>query len=284
MARMLTGIVVVVGLVATLTASARVQKSKITAANSRERVIAVIGDSVSVGVGTGYFPKVAYPNNSWITGSNPLVVSHIQRLQDAGLPVRSHNFAESGATIMEPEEPRGDIVPKSLAQQAQRVVEVAPDFITILMGGNDVCSWPVDDDVHTQEFLATITDTLDHLVANTSGKIMMLAIPDMVRLAEIQLDGGCLGCRKMWARWCPRMNDHSNLSQLRERVAEVNARLDEFSRSHPGRIYFFHWVNQVELLLEDISMDMLHPSIKGQRKIAEHTWQSANGFYEPLGR
>ncbi|HEY5629376.1 MAG TPA: SGNH/GDSL hydrolase family protein, partial [Candidatus Limnocylindrales bacterium] len=92
--------------------------------------IASTGDSITRGYNTGTFPYSDNPSASWSTGTNSTVVSHYTRLLALNSAIAGHvyNDAKSGAKMAD------------LNGQMTTVVGQKPDYVTVLMGANDVCT------------------------------------------------------------------------------------------------------------------------------------------------
>src|SRR3954471_1342124 len=90
--------------------------------------MASTGDSITRAYNTGS----AFTDNpaaSWSTGTNSTVVSHYSRLLALNSAISGHAFndAKSGARMVD------------LGGQLTTVAGRSVDYVTILMGGNDVC-------------------------------------------------------------------------------------------------------------------------------------------------
>ena len=92
--------------------------------------IASTGDSLTRAAGTGFLPWTDNPAGSWSTGTDAFVNSHYLRLLALNPKIRgkSYNDARSGAKMAE------------LATQMDKVIAQRADYVTVEMGGNDVCA------------------------------------------------------------------------------------------------------------------------------------------------
>lgn len=141
------------------------------------RVMAALGDSITrayntSGPGCPSGPGLDCPQNSWATGTNPLVNSFRERL-DAMHPgsIVAYNDAVSGARAVH------------LLGQAQVAASQNPDFVLIEIGANDACaSTPTP----TATFRSQVRAALETLVAaNPKVYIQLMSIPDINQLHAI---------------------------------------------------------------------------------------------------
>ena len=90
--------------------------------------IAAVGDSITQAASSGGSLGTDYPQNSWSTGTNATVNSHYLRLLalNSAISGRNYNRSVSGAKMAD------------LNGQMQNVVALQPDYLTVLIGGNDL--------------------------------------------------------------------------------------------------------------------------------------------------
>ena len=90
--------------------------------------IASTGDSITRAFNDCWFPYVDCPSASWTTGTSSY--SHYRRIQGANPAItgRSYNQAVSGADMAD------------LYGQVQGAIGRRAEYVTILMGANDVCA------------------------------------------------------------------------------------------------------------------------------------------------
>ena len=92
--------------------------------------MAAIGDSITQAASTGGSLGADAPQNSWSTGTSTTVNSHYLRLLAAGAPItgKNYNRSVSGAKAVD------------MVAQMGTVVTLQPDYLTVLIGGNDLCT------------------------------------------------------------------------------------------------------------------------------------------------
>src|SRR5215208_994843 len=136
--------------------------------------IASTGDSITRAFNTCSFPFVDCPQNSWSTGTN--VNSHYRRILAANPAIlgRTYNDAKTGARM------------SGLLAQVQTAVSQKAEYVTVLMGANDVCT--------SSESTMTPVDTLRSQLRNAlttlsaslpNSRVYVVSIPDVYHLWEI---------------------------------------------------------------------------------------------------
>jgi lysophospholipase L1-like esterase len=115
--------------------------------------MAAIGDSITQAVDVCCFFG-NWPGHSWSTGNAPLdgIASHYERIRARNPAIRGHrwNNAASGAQMAD------------APGQARTTVGQGAQYVTILMGANDLCGWD-GTLTPTATFRAQFAETLDIL-------------------------------------------------------------------------------------------------------------------------
>lgn len=235
------------------------------------------------------------PELSWAggTGADRLVTSHYWRLYDKlgsslNGPIASLNLAKDGA------------VSADLPAQAQALVDAATDgldYVTILIGANDVCHNPTPDvEVDTTKLADNVSAAIRTLVArNAAVKIVLVPIPrvtDLPTLAASKIGQSNVTFQQFWDRIAePAYDQHlcdplllSTTTQARRDVAaagiqHANQKLkDVVAPLFPSNVKYAAAAETAALTLDDVSqVDAFHPSVKGQNRISEIAWGA--GWY-----
>src|SRR5690349_13088318 len=94
-----------------------------------EATLAAVGDSYTVALRSGRpcTPDAVCPANSWSTGTNAAIDSHLARVRRLEPGATGSNFAVSGKKL-------GEMEP-----QADRAVDAGARYVTLLGGLNDAC-------------------------------------------------------------------------------------------------------------------------------------------------
>jgi len=246
-----------------------------SAAEAETFTIGAVGDSISAG-----FNADRLLNNrdlSWTTGdsSTRRVNSHYFRLRELhpDLTIRGINEAIAGS------------VAADLVGQTQRLMRNQVDYVTIMIGANDVCTWEEADYVEKMRVFQNhvVFAVQSILTANANTRIVLVQIPDVYRIWEL---GSTRSCQTKWNLFgmCKPLLGESRSAADREafraRWRAANNTLANIAAMFPDRVLFDDSLGATPFEWEHVSrLDCFHPSIAGQNLISELTWQ--NGlFYE----
>jgi lysophospholipase L1-like esterase len=243
--------------------------------NSRESIrIAALGDSITTGFNAD--GVLDQRHLSWSTGGDlrRRVKSHVFWIKEfyPGIQIKAMNLARAGATMVE------------LRQQAEHLIKNGgADYITILMGANDLCGMTQENflqrlETARQDIEAAISMLLQ---SNSATKVLVSAIPNMLRLYEI---GKERGCQSTWQTLgiCPNLLGADRTPDDRwafhEHWLAFNNMLQESTDRFSDSVVFSDDVIDVLFERSSISwIDCFHPSILGQNVISEVTWNQ--GFF-----
>jgi lysophospholipase L1-like esterase len=243
------------------------------ASASYPRTMAATGDSITMAYNTGWWPYVDNAAGSWSTGTDARVVSHRQRIQAASPQgsIVAHNNARSGAKMAD------------LGRQMQAAVTQKAQYVTVLMGANDVCTSSEAAMTSVVDFSAQFTAAMETITTGVpSVTVYVVSIPDVYRLWEVYQDSWL--ARTVWstAGICQSMlanagsmeqADVDRRARVRQRNAEFNAVLDSVCATYRQCHFDGHAVFNFAFVRSDVSTrDYFHPSLGGQAKLAEVTW------------
>jgi lysophospholipase L1-like esterase len=235
--------------------------------------MAAVGDSITQAASTGGSLGVDYPQNSWATGTSSTVNSHYLRLLALGAPISgaNHNLSVSGAKMA------------GLTAQMQNAVGVQPDYLTVLIGGNDLCTDTVADMTPVDTFRAQFAAAMATIAQGSPDTyVYVVSIPDVYQLWSLFHDS-------FWARFVwsvgdvcqsllanptsTQQVDVQRRQQVRDRNIEYNAKLAEVCALYLSRCHFDgNAVFSTQFANSDISGDYFHPSVAGQAKLAAISW------------
>lgn len=241
--------------------------------------MAAVGDSITRAASSGGTLGADYPQNSWSTGSSSTVNSHYLRLLAAGAPVGGnvHNLSVSGAKV-------GD-----LNGQMLNAVEVQPDYLTVLIGGNDLCTDTVAEMTSVQDFRSRFAAAMGTLAAGSPETfVYVVSIPDVHQLWQLFRNN-------WWARFiwstadiCQSLLQNPTSTQqadverraaVRQRNIDYNVQLAEICAQYAARCHFDgNAVFNTKFTTGDVSGDYFHPSIAGQAKLASVSWAAGYAF------
>lgn len=226
-----------------------------------------VGDSITRGFNSGGI--LAHPENSWAVGRghHEDFISHRQRLTDLGYKVVVRDASLSGAKS------------GNLKRQVRKLRKMKRlDYVTFLMGANDVCSWSADHASQLALYESRIREAVDSLIEHSPDvKILMLAIPDMMNLWALGVNSNC---QKKWNMigFCKNLLAESVTDLERkyfgERLSDANHALRRVSSDYPENIRLVQSTGEIQFELAHVSpIDCFHPSVSGQGLLSEESWQ-----------
>ena len=236
------------------------------------RSMAALGDSITRGY-SACCVHGDYPARSWSTGDGPSdgVASHYERLLQLapGIRGKNTNNAVSGAKAAD------------LPRQAAAAAEQGAEYVTVLVGANDLCTASLDTMTPVEDFRASVTRalaTLDQM--RPRPQVFVSSIPDMYQLWNVlRLDQAA---QSAWSagRICQSMLAASNTEDMRRQVVQRELAFNEVlaatcaryesCRTDGGAVYAHGFS------ASDVSvLDYFHPSLQGQATLADITWQAA---------
>ena len=262
-------------IVATLVVALTVLLPSTVSAASYPRVMASTGDSITRAFNTGFWPFTDNPAASWSTGTDSRVNSHYQRLR-AARPSReltAYNDARSGARMSD------------LNSQMGRAVSQGADYVTVLMGANDVCTSSEGSMTSVQGFRTQFTAAMNTVTTGRPrAKVYVVSIPDVHHLWEILHTN-------YWARltWntfdiCQSMlanpdsfeqADVDRRARVKQRTVEFNTVLAQVCAQYAQCRFDGNAAFNTQFTSADVSTrDYFHPSIAGEAKLASVSWNA----------
>lgn len=238
--------------------------------------MAAVGDSITQAASTGGSLGTDAPQNSWSTGTSTTVNSHYLRLLALNPVISGHNDNQSvsGARMVD------------LAGQMSSAGAGQPEYLTVLIGGNDVCT-------STEAGMTEVHVFRDQFVAamaalrgvSPNAQVYVVSIPRVMGLYELFKDDAwarfiwSIGnvCQSLLAR--PTSTDQADIDR-RLRVAQRNvdfntvlaevcaAATSQPCRTDGGAVY------DTAFAASDVSGDYFHPSTAGQAKLAAVSWSA----------
>lgn len=244
--------------------------------------MAAVGDSITQAASTGGSLGADYPANAWATGTNTTVNSHLLRLRALNPAATATNLAVSGAKVA------------GLAAQLESAADLQPDYLTVLIGGNDVCTATEADMTEVSVFRSEFASALNAFSQASPGThIYVVSIPRVLRLWE--LFKGNWWARSVWSlgQVCQ--------SLLARPTSTLQVDVDRRARVHQRNVDFntqlaqvclatqnCHWDNNAAFNYtfqsSDVSGDYFHPSTAGQAKLASVSWGAGYTWSFPAGQ
>jgi PKD repeat protein len=239
------------------------------------------GASITRAFNTSWFPFIDAPGNSWSTGTSSSVNSHYRRILALNPSISGRNFndAVSGARMVD------------LAGQLQTVAGRNVDYVTVLMGGNDVCRDTEAQMTSVQAFHDQFVAAMNVISASPSQPLVyVVSIPNVYNLWSVLKDNS--SARSAWSAFnvCQSMlanplstaqADVDRRARVAQRDADFNGQLAAVCALYARCRFDGNAVFNTAFAPGDISTrDYFHPSIAGQAKLAAVSWQ-AGPFVAP---
>lgn len=240
------------------------------AGKSNAVVMGAVGDSITQATNsTGWGDR---PFDSWSTGENRsgLVDSHSLKLERLlKKPVVTYNVARRGATSQD------------LDKQLQALLPQKPDYVSLLLGANDACSWTDDYDADLLAYLSKMSDSVAALIAaNPKVKILLLPVPNLNYLWE--LSHNQRGCQWLWdtlSICTPLLQSKRSPAEraaFSQRLADINTGLRSLAERFPSHINYKDELADYQFKSSHVSnRDCFHPSAAGQDLISSLSWDAA---------
>ena len=241
--------------------------------------IASTGDSITRAFNDCWFPYVDCPAASWSTGTSSY--SHYRRLQavNPAITGRASNHAVSGADMAD------------LNGQVQGAVARGAQYVTILMGANDVCASSEAAMTPVVDFRAQFAQALTTLATGLpNARVFVSSIPDIHQLFTLyRFD---LGANAVWAiaGLCQSMlanplsssaADLQRRSRVRQRNIDYNVQLAQVCALYSRCRFDGNAVFNTAFSRSDVTTrDYFHPSVSGQAKLAAVGWAALGTFLQ----
>ena len=241
--------------------------------------MASTGDSITRAFNTCSFPFIDCPQNSWSTGTSSTVNSHYRRILAANPAISGRNFndAKTGARM------------NALNGQVTTAVSQSAQYVTILMGANDVCT----SSVSTMTPVATLESQLGTALQTVStglpnARIYVVSIPNVYHLWEIlhtnfsavltwSIGGICQSLLANPMSTAPA--DVARRQQVYQRTVDDNAALARACARFIHCRFDGNAAFDLQFVRSDVSTrDYFHPSVSGQARAAAATWAATFDF------
>ena len=247
-------------------------------AASYPKSMASTGDSITTAFNTGFIPYIDNPSASWSTGTSTAVNSQYLRLLKLNPNIlgRNYNDAAGGARMI------------NLPGQMQKAVAQRVQYVTVLMGGNDLCTASVGTMTSVATFRSQLTTAMNTLTSGLpSVRVLVVSIPNAYRLWQLFKDN--FFARTVWAtfRVCQSLlanplstatADVARRDAVRQRNQAYNDVLRDTCALYIQCRFDGYAVFNTVFTASDITgRDYFHPSSPGQAKLASVSW--AAGYW-----
>jgi lysophospholipase L1-like esterase len=233
--------------------------------------VAAVGDSITRAADVCCWYG-DHPAQSWSTGDGAFdgITSHYEHILalKPGIYGRNYNDAKSGAKM------------RDAAGQAQTAASQGARYVTIEMGGNDLCTSSISTMTSvadfTSQFQATMQVLADGLPQN--AHVFVASIPNIYQLWQLFHDNATAAFVWSVAGICQSMLSPLKTEADRQLVVEREQPFNQALASTCGQYAFCRFdgdaVYGYPFAGGDVSkLDYFHPSLSGQAKLATITWQ-----------
>ena len=225
---------------------------------------------------------------SWTTGldSGDQVKSHAYRLKKMRSGLKVYNAAVSGS---EAKDLLNDQLDKVLKWSRDKLGQGAPDYVTIMVGANDICAPKNSGMTTTQKYQDRVGQIVDTLLASEAKtRVLLSSIPNLEPLRKVARNarafvGRTFTCEDVWKALevCPNVtlnDDSSDRKQIAQRVVEYNTALKsiatQYAKKYGDRVRYAGAVYDYDLTINDLSIDCFHPNPGSQNTIAERSFKA----------
>lgn len=238
--------------------------------------IASAGDSITRAFNTGSDPFLDAPANSWSTGTNSTVQSQYLRIlaNNPAIKDKNYNLARTGAKVQD------------LPGMADAINGLQVEYVTILIGANDVCTSSESSMTPVETFRAKFQEGMQRLSSGTpNARIYVASIPNIYNLWSVLKNN--YSARFTWslASICQSMlanpgstsqTDMARRERVRQRNIDFNTVLQEVCAQYPQCRFDNNAIFNTVFAASDVSTrDYFHPSIAGQTKLSNVAWQAS---------
>lgn len=267
--RLLTGLAVATAAVLATAIPAAASTSAPALPNS----MASTGDSITRGfdsTASGCFLSDC-PQYSWSTGDSSTVNSQYRRIlaNNPAISGKNYNDAKTGAKM------------DALNGQLTTAAGQTPDYVTVLMGANDLCTSSKSTMTPTATFQSEFQTALTNFFqATPNAHVFVSSIPNIYQLWSLLHNNGT--AEWVWGSFgiCQSMLSQSNTEADRQAVvAQENADntvlanvCAQFANCKWDNLTTYNYVFSTS----DVStVDYFHPSLSGQDHLAGATWSAS---------
>jgi hypothetical protein len=227
-------------------------------------MMGVLGDSISAGFNA---ERPLYQRDkNWADGVN--VESHANILRKRlGFDVSSKNVSVSGALISD------------ITNQTNLLLQnnFRPDYVTILIGANDICLGNRKPDELAQYGHGVLRESIGRIIlVNPRVKVLVSAVPNIEHLYQL-MNADPL-CEENWRALnvCEKILSSTKFEREKgiARWKSYNQMLNNLESIYPANVRLSSAVSGDGLTIKDVSrVDCFHPSVLGQTNISRLTWQ-----------
>jgi lysophospholipase L1-like esterase len=207
---------------------------------------------------------------SWATGTSSSVNSQLARLRalQPGIKVTAANVAKTGARVSD-------------LDRQLKLVGTRVQYVTVLIGANDVCTSSATTMTSVASFQASFTTALTNFFgSHRKAYLFVSSIPNIYQLWDVLKDSS--SAQSTWSSFgiCQSMLSSSNTEDDRQAVLAREQAFNGVLETVCAQYARCRWdagtTYGVEFARSDVStVDYFHPAIAGQAKLAAATWSAS---------
>ena len=210
------------------------------------------------------------PQYSWSTGTSTSVSSHLRKIRALGGNPAAYNDAKTGAKM------------SALQGQLTTAAGQGAQYVTVLMGANDLCTSSASTMTSTDTFTTQFRAALQaYVTAQPGGHIFVSSIPNLYQLWSLLHTNSSAASTWRTFGICQSMLAASNTEAQRQIVVQQEAADNGALASVcAGFVNNCRWDDyatyNTAFVKSDVStVDYFHPSVSGQNKLAGITWTAS---------
>ena len=234
--------------------------------------MASTGDSITRAYDINWFHLLSdSPQYSWSTGYSSSVSSQYERILKLNPAINGHEFndARTGAKMAD------------LDGQVKSAASQGVQYLTVLMGANDLCTSTAASMTPTATFSSQFTTALtDFFAGDPNARVYISSLPNLYQLWSVLHTNS--SARGAWSTFgiCQSMLNNANTEAQRQVVVTQEAADNSALQTVCGRFANCRWDNlagyNFQFPASDIStVDYFHPNIQGQNDVAGVTWKAS---------
>lgn len=211
------------------------------------------------------------PQYSWSTGSSTSVNSQYRQLLalNPGISGHASNDAKTGAKMVD------------LATQLTSAANQGVDYVTVLMGANDVCTSSAASMTPTSTFTSQFQSALStYFASRPNSRVFVSSIPNIHQLWSLLHTNAT--AQATWTSFgiCQSMLSATNSDADRQKVVDQEAADNNALATVCAQFANCRWDGyatfNIAFTTKDVStVDYFHPSVAGQNKLATVTWAAS---------
>jgi lysophospholipase L1-like esterase len=211
------------------------------------------------------------PAYSWSTGTKASVNSHYLRIRARNPKINGHAFndAKTGANM------------SALDGQLKTAASQHAQYVTVLMGANDICTSSISTMTPTSTFQSEIQTALaDFFVAAPRAHVYLSSLPNIYQLWSVLHNNSNAEATWKLFNICQSMLAASNTEAQRQQVVDQEVADNQALASACAAYSHCRWdgyagYNYAFPATDISTLDYFHPNVTGQQAIATITWAAS---------